>query len=426
MSEILSQEKNVIKFNLEIDNKTFTDAIEKAYQKNKGKFNIQGFRKGKASKAMIEKLYGEGVFFDDAIDIVFPDAYSKAIKDLKVEVIDRPAIADIPSIGKDKDLVITVEVQIKPEIKLQDYKGLEITKVEEEVTDEDIMHEIDHMRDRNSRLVPVEDRPVKDQDIVLLDFLGKVDGVAFEGGKAENYELVVGSNVFIPGFEEQLIGMSVGEEKDINVTFPEDYSDELKGKDAVFTVKINDIKEKQVPELDDDFVSEASEFETVEELKADLKSKMQDRKKAFAINTMKNEVVLKLAETAEVEIPEVMVENEIEGMIRDFEQSLRQQGMDLDSYLKYTENTMSSLKDQMREDATMRVKMALAVEEVAKLENITATEEDLEAEYKQLAEMYKMEVEQIKNIFGNASFGIEKTIVSRKTTDFLIENSKLI
>lgn len=427
MSKILSQDKNVIKFNLEIDKAVFSSAIEKAYQKNKGKFRIQGFRKGKATKSMIEKLYGEGVFYDDAIDIVFPEAYSNAIKELGVEVIDRPAIDEIVSIGKDKDLIIRVEVQIKPEIKLQQYKGLEITKVEEEVTDEDIMHEIDIMRDKNARLVTVEDRPVKDKDIILLDFLGKVDGVAFDGGKAENYELVVGSNTFIPGFEEQLIGLSIGEEKDINVTFPEEYhSENLKGKPAVFTVKVNEIKEKQVPELDDDFVSEASEFETLEELKNDLKSKMQERKRTFAVNTMKNEIVAKVADSAEVEIPNVMIDTEIDAMIRDFEQNLRYQGMDLKTYFKYTESTVESLREQMKEDAEKRVKMALAVEEIAKLENIVATEDDLEEEYKKLAEMYKMEVEQIKNIFGKSSLGIEKTIISRKTTDFLIENSKLV
>lgn len=427
MSKILSQDKNVIKFNLEIDKAVFSSAIEKAYQKNKGKFRIQGFRKGKATKSMIEKLYGDGVFYDDAIDIVFPEAYSNAIKELGVEVIDRPAIDEIVSIGKDKDLIIRVEVQIKPEIKLQQYKGLEITKVEEEVTDEDIMHEIDIMRDKNARLVTVEDRPVKDKDIILLDFLGKVDGVAFDGGKAENYELVVGSNTFIPGFEEQLIGLSIGEEKDINVTFPEEYhSENLKGKPAVFTVKVNEIKEKQVPELDDDFVSEASEFETLEELKNDLKSKMQERKRTFAVNTMKNEIVAKVADSAEVEIPNVMIDTEIDAMIRDFEQNLRYQGMDLKTYFKYTESTVESLREQMKEDAEKRVKMALAVEEIAKLENIVATEDDLEEEYKKLAEMYKMEVEQIKNIFGKSSLGIEKTIISRKTTDFLIENSKLV
>ncbi|MDO5063278.1 MAG: trigger factor, partial [Peptostreptococcaceae bacterium] len=253
MSQILSQEKNVVKFSLEIEADAFENAVQKAYQKNKGKFNIQGFRKGKATRAMIEKLYGEGVFYDEAIDIVFPEAYSTAVKDLKLEVIDRPSV-DIESIGKGEKLVMTVEVQVKPEVKLGDYKGLEVTKVASEVTDEDIDHEIGHMLENNARLIAIEDRPVKDGDIILLDFLGKVDGVAFEGGKAENYELTVGSQSFIPGFEEQLIGLEIGQEKDIEVKFPEEYhSEDLKGKDAVFTVKVNEIKEKQVPALDDDF-----------------------------------------------------------------------------------------------------------------------------------------------------------------------------
>lgn len=426
MSQILSQEKNVVKFSLEIEADAFENAVQKAYQKNKGKFNIQGFRKGKATRAMIEKLYGEGVFYDEAIDIVFPEAYSTAVKDLKLEVIDRPSV-DIESIGKGEKLVMTVEVQVKPEVKLGDYKGLEVTKVASEVTDEDIDHEIGHMLENNARLIAIEDRPVKDGDMILLDFLGKVDGVAFEGGKAENYELIVGSQSFIPGFEEQLIGLEIGQEKDIEVKFPEEYhSEDLKGKDAVFTVKVNEIKEKQVPALDDDFVTEATEFETVDELKKSIAENLKDKKAEYAQNAMKNEVVEKLADIAEVEIPHVMIDNEINAMFRDFEQNLRYQGLDIDSYFNYSGMTKDQLAESMKPDAEKRVKMGLAIEEVAKLENISASEDDLNEEYQKMADMYKMEVDKIKEIFKSADTGLTQSIVSRKTVDFLLDNSKLI
>lgn len=426
MSQILSQEKNVVKFNLEIEADAFESAVQKAYQKNKNKFNIQGFRKGKATRAMIEKLYGEGVFYDEAIDIVFPEAYSATIKELGLDVIDRPSV-DIESIGKGEKLVMTVEVQVKPEVTLGEYKGLEVKKVESEVTDEDIDHEISHMLEDHARLIAIEDRAVKDQDMILLDFLGKVDGVPFGGGKAENYELTVGSKSFIPGFEEQLIGLEIGQEKDIEVKFPEDYhSEDLKGKDAVFTVKVNEIKEKQVPVLDDEFVTEATEFETVDELKKSIVEKMKDQKAEYAQNAMKNEVVVKLADVAEVEIPPVMIYNEIDAMIRDFEQNLRYQGLDLESYFNYSGTTREQLSDNMKADAEKRVKMSLAIEQVAKLENITVTEEDLDKEYQKMAEMYKMEVDKIKDIFKNADMGLSSSIVSRKTVDFLLENSKLI
>lgn len=426
MSQIISQDKNVVKFRLEVGADAFEEAVQKSYHKNKGKINIQGFRKGKATRAMIEKMYGEAIFYDDAIDFVFPEAYSAAIKELELDVIDRPSI-DIESIGKGEQLVMTVEVQVKPEVKLGEYKGLEVKKQETEVTDEDIEHEINHMLEQNARLVVIEDRAAQDKDIVLLDFLGKVDGVAFDGGKAENYELTIGSGTFIPGFEEQLIGLAIGEEKDIQVTFPEEYhSDELKGKDAVFTVKINEIKEKQLPEFDNDFVTEATEFETVDELRKSIADSMKDRKKEYAENAMKNELVLKLAEVTEVEVPQVLIDGEVEAMIKDFAQNLTYQGLDLDSYFAYSGTTKEQMAETMKDDAEKRVRIGLGLEQVAKLENITATDEDFDKEYEKMAELYKMDVEQIKNIFQSADMGLKNTIISRKTVDFLLENSKLI
>lgn len=426
MSQIISQDKNIVKFNLEISVQDFDNALQEAYLRNRSKFNIQGFRKGKATRAMIEKMYGEGVFYDEAIDIVFPEAYKNAVADLNLKVIDRPSL-DLEDIGKGKELKLVITVQVSPEVKLGDYKEIEITKVDSEVTEEDIQHEIGHLLDENARLAVIEDRPVKEGDIILLDFLGKVDDIPFEGGEAKNFELTIGSGSFIPGFEEQLVGLQIGEESDINVTFPEEYhSEDLKGKDAVFTVKVNEIKEKQLPDFDDEFVSETSEFDTAEEFKADLKNKIAENKKNYALNTMKNEAVAKLAEIAEVEVPEVMVKNETENMIKDFEQNLRYQGMDLNSYFNYTGTTKEQLADQMKVDATNRVKMTLALEELAKLENIVATEDDLDIEYKKMADMYKLDIEQIKNIFKNSDLGIENSIVANKAADFLLENCKHI
>ena len=323
---------------------------------------------------------------------------------------------------------MVINVQVKPEVKLGEYKGLEVKEVSAEVTEEDVEAEIKKMQEQNARMVTVEDRPVSDKDSILLNFCGSVDGVEFEGGKAENYSLVVGSNTFIPGFEEQLIGMNAGDSKDVVVTFPEDYhSEDLKGKEAVFAVEINEIKEKQLPQIDDEFVKDTTEFETLEELKSDIRTKAAESKKKSAEDAMKNEVVEKLAENIEVEIPEVMVKNEVDNMLKDFENNLRYQGMDLNTYYQYTGTSKEILEDQMKEDAEKRVRISLAVDAVSKSEGVEATEEDMEAEYKKMADIYKLEVEKIKEIFQNSQDeAIKSTIVARKTVDLLLENAKLV
>ncbi|WP_028829668.1 trigger factor [Proteocatella sphenisci] len=427
MNQILKQEKNIATLKITVGNEAFENACKQAYNKNKGKFNIPGFRKGKATRSVIEKMYGEGAFYEDAIDLIFPEAYKNAVEELNLEVIDRPAL-DIEEIGKDKDLVMVINVAVKPEVKLGEYKGLEVKAVDTAVTDEDVEAELKRMQEQSARMVTVEDRPVADQDNLLFDFCGSVDGVEFEGGKAENYSLVVGSNTFIPGFEEQLIGMKAGESKDIVVTFPEDYnSEELKGKEAVFAVVVNEIKEKQLPEIDDEFVKDTTEFENIEELKSDIKSKMAESKKKQSEDTMKNEVVEKLAENIEVEIPEVMIKNEIDSMLKDFENNLRYQGMDLNTYYQYTETSKEILEEQMKDDAEKRVKISLAVDAVSKVEGVEATEEDMEAEYVKMAEIYKLEVEKIKEIFQNSQDdAIKSTIVARKTVDLILANAKLV
>lgn len=427
MNQILKQENNTVTLKITVGSEAFENACKQAYNKNKGQFNIPGFRKGKATRAVIEKMYGEGIFFEDAIDIVFPEAYRNAVEELKLEVIDRPSL-DIEEIGKGKDLVMVINVQVKPEVKLGEYKGLEVKQVSAEVTEEDVETEINKMQEQNARMVTVEDRPVSDKDSILLNFCGSVDGVEFEGGKAENYSLVVGSNTFIPGFEEQLIGMNTGDSKDVVVTFPEDYhSEDLKGKEAVFAVEINEIKETQLPQIDDEFVKDTTEFETLEELKNDIRAKAAENKKKSAEDAMKNEVVEKLAENIEVEIPEVMVKNEVDNMLKDFENNLRYQGMDLNTYYQYTGTSKEILEDQMKEDAEKRVRISLAVDAVSKSEGVEATEEDMEAEYKKMADIYKLEVEKIKEIFQNSQDeAIKSTIVARKTVDLLLENAKLV
>lgn len=427
MNQILKQENNTVTLKITVGSEAFENACKQAYNKNKGQFNIPGFRKGKATRAVIEKMYGEGIFFEDAIDIVFPEAYRNAVEELKLEVIDRPSL-DIEEIGKGKDLVMVINVQVKPEVKLGEYKGLEVKQVSAEVTEEDVETEINKMQEQNARMVTVEDRPVSDKDSILLNFCGSVDGVEFEGGKAENYSLVVGSNTFIPGFEEQLIGMNTGDSKDVVVTFPEDYhSEDLKGKEAVFAVEINEIKETQLPKIDDEFVKDTTEFETLEELKNDIRAKAAENKKKSAEDAMKNEVVEKLAENIEVEIPEVMVKNEVDNMLKDFENNLRYQGMDLNTYYQYTGTSKEILEDQMKEDAEKRVRISLAVDAVSKSEGVEATEEDMEAEYKKMADIYKLEVEKIKEIFQNSQDeAIKSTIVARKTVDLLLENAKLV
>lgn len=427
MNQILKQENNTVTLKITVGSEAFENACKQAYNKNKGQFNIPGFRKGKATRAVIEKMYGEGIFFEDAIDIVFPEAYRNAVEELKLEVIDRPSL-DIEEIGKGKDLVMVINVQVKPEVKLGEYKGLEVKQVSAEVTEEDVEAEIKKMQEQNARMVTVEDRPVSDKDSILLNFCGSVDGVEFEGGKAENYSLVVGSNTFIPGFEEQLIGMNAGDSKDVVVTFPEDYhSEDLKGKEAVFAVEINEIKETQLPHIDDEFVKDTTEFETLEELKNDIRAKAAENKKKSAEDAMKNEVVEKLAENIEVEIPEVMVKNEVDNMLKDFENNLRYQGMDLNTYYQYTGTSKEILEDQMKEDAEKRVRISLAVDAVSKSEGVEATEEDMEAEYKKMADIYKLEVEKIKEIFQNSQDeAIKSTIVARKTVDLLLENAKLV
>lgn len=425
-SEILKKENSVVTLKLTIDAQSFDKACKDAYNKNKTKFNVQGFRKGKAPMSIVEKFYGEGVFFEDAVNTLFPDAFEAAVKEHDLDTVARPEI-DVEEIGKGKNLVIIADVAVKPEITLGEYKNLTVEKPDSEVSDEEVEKEIEAMREQNARFVTVEDREVKEKDMLLIDFNGKVDGVEFEGGQAENYSIIVGSDTFIPGFEEQLIGMKLNEEKDLSVKFPEEYhAENLAGKDAVFTVKVNEIKEKELPELDDEFAKDVSEFDTLEDLKADAKAKLQKTKDEYADREIENKLVKMAAENATVEIPEAMIDSQVENMVYDFEYQLKYQGLDLENYLKFTNMSIEGLKEQMRPDAKSRVLNSLVIEAISKSENIESTEEDLEQELAKMAESYKMEVDKLKSTLRPSDMDyIKDTVVARKTVEFIKGNANL-
>lgn len=425
-SEILKKENSVVTLKLTIDAQSFDKACKDAYNKNKTKFNVQGFRKGKAPMSIVEKFYGEGVFFEDAVNTLFPDAFEAAVKEHDLDTVARPEI-DVEEIGKGKNLVIIADVAVKPEITLGEYKNLTVEKPDSEVSDEEVEKEIEAMREQNARFVTVEDREVKEKDMLLIDFNGKVDGVEFEGGQAENYSIIVGSNTFIPGFEEQLVGMKLNEEKDLSVKFPEEYhAENLAGKDAVFTVKVNEIKEKELPELDDEFAKDVSEFDTLEDLKADAKAKLQKTKDEYADRELENKLVKMAAENATVEIPEAMIDSQVENMVYDFEYQLKYQGLDLENYLKFANMSIEGLKEQMRPDAKSRVLNSLVIEAISKSENIESTEEDLEQELAKMAESYKMEVDKLKSTLRPSDMDyIKDTVVARKTVEFIKGNANL-
>lgn len=426
-AEFIKREKNEVTLKLTIASKEFEIANKKAYDKLKGRFNIPGFRKGKAPMKIIEAQYGKGVFFEEAINEIFPVAFEAAVKEHSLDVVDRPSI-DVEKMGAGEDLVIVATVTVKPEFSLGEYKGIEIEKVAAEVAKEAVEAEMKKLQEKNARLIVVEDRGVQENDMVSMNFKGTVDGVEFPGGTAENYSLVVGSKTFIPGFEDQMIGMNIGEEKDVNVTFPTEYHEEsLAGKDAVFKVTVNEIKVKEMPELDDEFAKDVSEFETLAELEKDMAEKLEKFEKENAENQMKNAVLDKLIEATEIEIPDAMVENQIDNMIYDFDYQLRYQGLSLENYLKFTNTKKEDLRTQMRDDALNRVKGSLIMEAIAKQENLVASDEEFDKEVSQMAENYKMEVEKLKKSLREEDKEyIKETIGAKKTMDFLLENSKLV
>ncbi|KUO76827.1 MAG: trigger factor [Clostridia bacterium BRH_c25] len=423
-SKLEKIENNVATLEISVSAEKLEEGIMKSYLKNVKKFNIAGFRKGKAPRKIIERHYGEAVFYEDAINIVCPDAYDEAVKEHNLDTVDRPDI-DIVEIEGGKGLIFKAAVTVKPEVVLGQYKGIEAEKKEYNVTDEDVNKEIDKMREKNARLVEVTDRPVKTGDITIIDFKGFVDDKQFEGGTSENHNLEIGSGQFIPGFEEQLVGAELGKEVDINVQFPEEYrNEELAGKPALFKVTVKEIKEKQLVSLDDEFAKDVSEFDTLEELKADIRNKREEDAKRLEKQQYEDEVINKIVENATVDIPEVMVDAQVNIMLRDFDYQLRYQGLNLEDYLKYMNMDMDKLKESYKDTAKGRVKSQLVLEKVAEVEGVAATEEDLSAEIEKTAKHYKQDLEKFKNTLKDDEISyIKDGIIIQKTIDFLVESS---
>ncbi|MCI8352026.1 MAG: trigger factor [Clostridia bacterium] len=419
-----TENKNEVKLEFTIEATKFDEAIKKVYLKSAKYFNIPGFRKGKAPMNIVEKYYGDEIFYEDAFNEVVPEVYEKELKENNIEAVSHPDI-DVKQIGKGQDLIFTAVVQTKPEVELGKYKGIELKKVEYNVTDHDIEHELGHMQEKNARLVSVEDRAVESGDITVIDFEGFVDGVAFEGGKAENHELTIGSNTFIPGFEDQIIGMKIDEEKDINVKFPEEYfSEELKGKDATFKVKLHEIKKKELPELNDEFAKDVSEFDTLDELKNSIKEKIEEENKNKAKYETEDAAVKAVCDNVTIDIPSGMIETEIDNMTKEIEQRLSYQGMKLDNYLQMIGKTQAEFRKEYEEQATTSVKSRLVLEAIIKAENIEADEEKVNEKIKQMAEMYGQKEEQLKENEGFVNY-IKESLKNEKAVEFIVENAKI-
>ncbi len=419
-----TENKNELKLEFKIEAKKFDEAIMKVYTKSAKYFNIPGFRKGKAPFNIVERMYGDEIFYEDAFNELVPPIYDKEIEENKLEVVSRPDI-HIVNMKKGEDLVFTATVQTKPEVVLGKYKGIELKKVEYKVTDEDIEHELEHMQDHNARIITVEDRPVKEKDIAVIDFEGFVDGKAFEGGKAENHELEIGSKTFIPGFEEQIVGMKTGEEKDIKVTFPEDYfSKDLAGKEATFKVKLHEIKEKKLPALDDEFAKDVSEFDTLNDLKTSIKEKKQAQNDDRAKHETESLAIEAVCDNTTIDIPSGMIETEIDAMIRDLEQQLSYQGISLDQYLHMINKTRKEIEDSYKEQAEKNVKSRLVLEAIIKEEKIDATEEEVSAKVKEMATNYGRKEEELNKNEALKEY-IANTIKTEKAIDLIVKNAKL-
>ncbi len=386
----------------------FEDAVSKVFKRESKKITIPGFRKGKAPRAFIEKYYGEQVFYEDAINMVYPSALEGAVKEAGLRMIEDKIDFDLLESGKGKDLVFKVTITTYPETSIDGYKGVEVTKKPVEVTEEDVDAELTKVQDRNSRMVTVEDRAAQNGDTVEIDFDGYVDGVAFEGGKAENFNLTLGSGQFIPGFEDQVVGHNTGDEFDVNVTFPEEYhAEELKGKPAVFKIKLHEIKAKELPDIDDDFIKDISEFDTVEAYRADVKEKLTVSRQKQADDAVDNQLIDALVEKLQGEIPEAMYQNRINDDIREFSYRLQSQGLDLKTYLQYTGMDEQGIRDSFKPQAERQVKVRLALEKIAELENIVPTDEEIEAEYAKMANVYQMEVDQIKGFVAKEDLSLD-------------------
>ena len=427
LTETNKIETNKFELTVQVGPEEFEKALERAYRKNVKRINVPGFRKGKAPRKMVEKLYGEGVFFEDAINELYPDALADAIKEAKLEVVARPQV-EAREVAKDKGFTFVATCVVKPEVTVGEYKGIEVEKKVKTVTDEDVAKRIDAMRGRNARLLDITDRPAQKGDSVTFDFDGSVDGVPFDGGTADKINLEMRSGHIITGFEEQVENHAIGEEFDVNVTFPEDYhAEELKGKAAVFRCKIHEIKAKELPELDDEFAKDVSEFDTLEELRNDIRGKMTEQAEKAAADGVENQLIDKVIEGMQAEIPQEMNEARIDDMVRDFQYRLQSQGLNIDAYLQYTGMDPAAFRQTFEEQAKKQVKIRLALEKIVELENIVPSDEDLEEEYKKIAEGYKMSAEEIKKVIPHEDFvkdmSVNKAIELIKNTAKITETT---
>ncbi|EFI41573.1 MULTISPECIES: trigger factor [Peptoniphilus] len=431
MTEIKSREKNTVKFDMILKAEDVKKAETEVYNKNKKYFQIPGFRKGHAPRKIIENVYGKGVFLEDAVNELLPKYYEETVKELGIEVVDQPEI-NIEEANSGEDIKVEVSVTVKPEVVLGEYKNIEVEDVKYEVTEELINSELDNQRHMNARLVNIDDRAAKIGDKVNIDFKGFVGDETFEGGAAEGHELELGSNTFIPGFEDQIVGKNIGDEFDVNVTFPEEYfSEELKGKEARFEVKLNSISFEELPELDDEFIKDISDFDTVDEYKADIKEKKEKEFEEREKREKEEKVLEKVVETMEVEVPDAMVNSQIDSQVQNFDRNLKAQGMSLEDYIKMLGTTMEAFRENLRADALKQVKTSLAIEAVAKAENFEVSEEEVESEIdKMVKDYFKDDEEQQKKMkeymLENNKEGFKENLISKKTVDFLFENAKFV
>lgn len=417
-------EKNMAKLTVEVPAEELEKAIQSAYMKQKGKISLPGFRKGKVPRPMIEKMYGVGIFYEDAANELINQEYPKAAEESGVDIVSRPVI-DVVTIEKGQPFVFTAEVAVRPEVTLGKYMGVSVTKIDTSVTEEEIQAEVEKERENNARSITVEDRPAAEGDTVVIDFEGFVDGKAFDGGKGENHSLVLGSHSFIDTFEEQLTGKNTGDETEVNVTFPEDYqAKELAGKPALFKVKINEIKCKELPELDDDFAQDVSEFDTLAEYKESVGKKIQERKEAAAKRDKEEEAINKIVDKSKMEIPEAMIDTQVESMLQEYANRMAQQGLSLQQYMQFSGMTVEKLREQMRPDAVKRIQTSLVLEQIAKEENIRISEEEVEAEYKKMSEMYGLDVEQVKEYMSGGEESMKKDLAVQKAVELIMENIK--
>ena len=422
--QVENLEKNMAKLTIEVSADDLEKALQSAYMKQKNKISLPGFRKGKVPRQMIEKMYGAEIFYDDAANALIPKAYADAYDECELEIVSRPEI-DVVQIEKGKPFIFTAEVATKPEVTLGEYKGLEVDKISTRVTQKEVDAKVQEEAEKNARTITVEDRPVQDGDEVILDFEGFVDGVAFEGGKGENYPLTIGSGSFIPGFEEQLVGAEAEKEVEVNVTFPEDYhAEDLKGKAAVFKCTIHEIKAKELPEIDDEFAAEVSEFDTLEEYKADIKAKIKEQKASEGKTKQEDQVVEQAVKNAEYEIPKAMIETQALQMVEDFGQRIQSQGLTMEQYFQFTGMTADKMLEEMRPQAIKRIETRLVLEAIAKAENIEISDEKLDEELAKMAEAYKMEVDKLKEFMSdNEKKQMKEDMAVQEAVTFLVENA---